>query len=126
MQKIIQSQQNAYRNLFVHHNAIKAINFKKKADSNDKLRENLILQYAIKDYIELIMKRVRHGQELSKDEIAFLSASEKVFEGKKLSTSDMVKIRDFILHRHSTDIKGLRECDYTLVIQELNSYGEGT
>ena len=77
------------------------------------------MQYAIKEYLELLVKRVKHEQELCKDEIAFFNASENLIEGKKLSTSNKVKIRDFILERYYTDINGLRECDHTLILDQI-------
>ena len=121
LQELCQSQQDDFRNLLLQHKALKAFNFRKKANSKDKLQENLILQYAIRDYLELLVKRVKHEQELSKDEITFFNASENVIEGKKLTTNNKVKIRDFVLERHSTDIKGLQECDYTPILQKMKS-----
>ena len=126
LQELCQRQQNDFRNLLVQHKALKAFNFKKKSVSKDNLQDNLVLQYAIKEYLELLVKRVRYGQELRKDEIAFFNASENLIEGKKLSTSDKVKIKDYILERHSVDINGLQECDYTTIFQEMSSCGKAT
>ena len=121
LQKLCQNQQDNFKNLLIQHKALKALSFRKKAASKEKLKENLILQYAIRDYLELLLKRVKCNQELSKVEIAFLKASEKIIDGKTLSTSDKVKIKDFTLNRHSTEINNLQECDYTMVFQELSN-----
>ena len=121
---LCQSQHEEFCNLLVQHKALKAFSFRKKASSKEKLRENLILQYAIKAYIELLLIRVKHEQELSKSEISFFNAFDNVIDGKKLSTSNMAKIRDFVLEHQSTEIDSLKECDYTLVFQELNGFKE--
>jgi len=126
LQELCQSQKDDFRNLLVQHKALKAFSFKKRAVSKDKLKESLILQYAIKDYLELLFKRVQYEQELSKDEIIFFNVSENLIEGKKLSVSDKIKIRDFIFERHSIAIKKLQECDYTLIFQKLSGYGKAT
>ena len=121
---LCQCQHDDFCNLLVQHKTLKAIHFIKKASSKEKLRENLILQYALKSYIELLLKRVKYNQELDKDEIAFFNAAKNIIDGKKISAGNMVKIRDYILERHTTDINNKKECDYTLVLQELNSYKE--
>jgi hypothetical protein len=116
---LYQSQQAKFRELLVQHKALKALNFRKKTASKEKLEENLIWQYAIKDYLKLLFKRGKHEQELEKAEIKFFNAFEQVIDGKKISTSDKVKIREYVLHRHSGEIKALKECDCSAVFQEL-------
>ena len=48
-------------------------------------------------------------------------AFEKVIDGKKLSTSDKVKIRDYIMEKHGREIKQLKECEYTAIMAELQN-----
>ena len=120
LQKLCQSYQDDFRNLYAQHKALKAYRLREKAASKEKSKENLILQYAIKDHIELLFKCVKDEQKLSKEEIAFFNASENVIEGKPLSASDKVIIKNFVLKRHSAAIENFQECDYTLIFQELN------
>jgi hypothetical protein len=53
---LCQSKQAEFRELLVQHKALKALNFRKKTASKEKLKENLILQYALRNYLELLFK----------------------------------------------------------------------
>lgn len=121
---LVNGQQQEYQNLLVEHKALKALQFRKKAKSKERLEENLTMQYAIRAYLVLLLKSGRHGQKMEKAEVVFFNAFEKVINGKKLSTSDKVKIRDYIMEHHKADIKALRECEIAPVLQELNDVPE--
>ena len=121
---LVNGQQQEYQNLLVEHKALKALQFRKKAKSKERLEENLTMQYAIRAYLVLLLKSGRHGQKMEKAEVVFFNAFEKVINGKKLSTSDKVKIRDYIMEHHKADIKALRECEIAPVLQELNDAPE--
>ena len=88
---LINGQQQEYQNLLVEHKALKALQFRKKAKSKERLEENLIMQYAIRAYLVLLLKSGRHGQKMEKVEIVFFNAFEKAINGKNLSTGDKVK-----------------------------------
>lgn len=120
----ITCQQQDFQKLLVEHKALKALQFRKKAQSKEKLTENLVMQYAIREYLVLLLKCGRHGQQLEKAEIVFFHAFEKAINGKKLSTGDKVKIRDYIMDHHGADIIALRECEITPVLEELNGAPE--
>ena len=124
MLALVNGQQQEYQNLLVEHKALKALQFRKKAKSKERLEENLTMQYAIRAYLVLLLKSGRHGQKMEKAEVVFFNAFEKVVNGKKLSTSDKVKIRDYIMEHHKADIKALRECEIAPVLQELNDAPE--
>ena len=121
---LVNGQQQEYQKLLVEHKALKALQFRKKAKSKERLEENLTMQYAIRAYLVLLLKSGRHGQKMEKAEVVFFNAFEKVINGKKLSTSDKVKIRDYIMEHHKADIKALRECEIAPVLQELNDAPE--
>lgn len=121
---MIAGQQQDFQKLLVEHKALKALQFRKKSQSKEKLTENLVMQYAIREYLMLLLKCGRHGQKLEKNENVFFNAFEKAINGKKLSTGDKVKIRDYIMDHHSAEIKALRECEIAPVLKELNDVPE--
>lgn len=119
LQAFHQRNQEQFRDLLVQHKALKAYNFIKKSASEEKLKENLVMQYALKNYFDLLFKRIKHEQDLDENEIVFFNAYEKVIDGRKISASDMVKIKDFIFKRHSDELNSFTECDCTAVFEEL-------
>lgn len=121
---LCESKQNEYRELLVQHKALKALQFRKKAALQDKMTESISMQYAIIEYVSLLIKRVKHGQELSKEEVMFFNAFEKVIDGKANSTNDKVKILNYVKAQHGTEIKQLKECEFTPMFIELRANTE--
>lgn len=117
---ITEKQQN-FQELLIQHKALKALQYRKKSEIKEQMTENLVMQYAIRAYLTLLLKSGRYEQELEKDEIVFFKSFEKVIDGKKLSTSDKVKIRDYIMEHHGREIKQLKECEYTAIMAELQN-----
>lgn len=118
---MVDEKKKEYQELHIQHMALKALQFRKKAASKERLQENLVMQYAIHSYISLLIKCGRLEQTLEKNEIIFFNAFEKVINGKKISTSDKVKIREYIMESHGNDIKALKECEFSKVLGELRS-----
>lgn len=116
---MITDKQQNYQELLIQLKALKALQFRKKSEVKEQLTENLVMQYAIKAYLSLLLKNGRYGQKLDNDEIVFFKSFEKVIDGNNLSTSDKVKIRNYIMKHHGSEIKQLKECEYTAVMAEL-------
>ncbi len=116
---IAEKQQTEFRELLVQHKALKALQFRKKSAVKEQITENLAMQYAIREYLNLLLKSVKYEYKLEKEEILFFNAFEKFIDGKKLSTSDKVKIRDHIMEHYGSEVKQLKECEYASVLEEL-------
>ena len=119
--EMITNKQQIYQELLIQHKALKALQFRKKSEIKEQMTENLVMQYAIRAYLTLLMKSGRYDKKLDKDEVVFFKAFEKVIDGKKLSTSDKVKIRDYIMEHHGHEIKQLKQCEYAVVMAELQN-----
>lgn len=118
---LIEESRQKYQELLIQHKALKALQFRKKSALKEHITETLVMQYAIKEYLTLLLKSGKYNNELEKSEIIFFNAFEKFIDGKKVSTSDKVKIRDYITEKYKTEIKHLKECEYSLVIDDLNA-----
>ena len=119
---MITDKQQNYQELVIQLKALKAMQFRKKSILKDQMTENLVMQYAIKAYLMLLLKSGRYDKPLEKDEIMFFTAFEKVIDGKKLTTSDKLKIREYITEHHSGEIKQFKECEYASVLEELQNH----
>lgn len=121
---MVEVQRSNFRELLVQHKTLKALQFRKKAASKKRLTENLVMQYAVKEYITLLIRRVKYEQKLGKDEKVFFTAFDRFIDGKGLSGADKARIRDHIMVRHYSEIKQLRECEYAEVFEELQHAGD--
>lgn len=83
------------------------------------LTENLTLQYSLFDYLSILMKRIRAGEKLEKDELRFLNAFEKVVNGDELSSSDKKTIKDYTTKRHEKEIKQQMPCNCNPLLENL-------
>jgi len=116
--------QKEFQELFVQHKALKALHFKKKADSKGRLQENLMMQYAIRDYLELLLKRVKTQQKFDGNEKAFFKAFEGVIEGAVLTGSDKTRVKEYVMTHHKAEIDALRVCDFAPTLQALNEWDQ--
>lgn len=119
--EMITAMKQNYRELLIQHKSLKALQFRKKTEFKERMKENLVMQYAIKEYLTLLMKSGRYDKKLEKNKILFFEAFEKVIDGKKLSTSNKVEIRDYIIKQHGREIKQSKECEYTDIMTELQN-----
>ena len=118
-------QKEDFQELLIQHKSLKAINFKKRAIAKEKMRGNLIEQYALKEYIDLLILRVREHKELSKEELMFFNAYEKAMNSGKTSSAIQVKVQNYITSKYETEIKKLKECDSASSISDLNNIKVG-
>lgn len=116
---LCEKHQQEFRELLLQHKALKVMQFRKRATTKEQMTESLTMQYAIMEYITLLTKRVKYEQKLTKEEIAFFNAFDGAIDGKQLSTTDKVKIAEYVKKNHGTEIKELRECDYSAALKEL-------
>jgi len=121
---LCKKQKTDFQELLIQHKSLKAINFKKRSAAKEKLRENLIGQYALKEYIELLILRVRESKELSKEELTFFNAYEKAMNGKP-SSATQVKVQNYIISKYATELKKLKECDCESAINNLSNMKVG-
>jgi len=119
--EMITDKQKNYQELLVQHKALKALQFRKKSAIKEQMTENLVMQYAIRAYLTLLLKNGRYEKPLERDEIIFFKSFEKVIDGKKVSTSDKVKIRDYIMNHYAHEIKQLKECEFISILEEIKN-----
>ncbi|MBQ9979342.1 MAG: LapA family protein [Clostridia bacterium] len=112
---------NDFANLLLQYKGLKALQIKKKTEMKEKMRETLVLEYGLKEYLDILYKRVKEKVELSQDEIKFYKSYDNVVEGNKLSRSDMEHIRKFIIDKYAINIDKLIECDCSESINRLEN-----
>lgn len=121
---LCQTHKQKFQELLIQQKALKAFQFRKKATNKEQMAECLTMQYAIFEYVNVLMKRVKYNQELTKEEIRFFNAFEKAIDGKPLSASDKVIVTEFVKATHAVEIREMRECDYAEMMQELAAQPE--
>lgn len=112
--------QKDYAELLLNVKALRAFSFEKKKVKGN-LAENVILQYSLYDYLTILLKCIRAGEKLEKEELRFLNAFEKVVNGDNLSNGDKNIIKDYTFKRHEQEIKKQMPCDCEHLLAELKS-----
>ena len=107
--------------MLLQYKGLKALQIKKKTEMKEKMRETLVLEYGLKEYLDILYKRVKEKVELSQDEIKFYKSYDNVVEGNKLSRSDMEHIRKFIIDKYAINIDKLIECDCSESINRIEN-----
>lgn len=114
--------QEAFDALLIQYKGLKVLQLKKRAECEGKLKDNLILQYGMKDYLTLLFDIVKNGRKLSKEEIVFFESFENVIEGKEISEKTFMKIKEFVITRHKNEIAALEHCNCSLEFQRIQEY----
>lgn len=114
--------QTSFDNLLLQYKGLKVIQLKKKAEMKGLLEENLVLQYGMKAYLNLLLNRVKNDKKLDKEELAFYNAFDSVIEGKKVSTNEFKTVKSYVISRYHTEIQSLTNCDFSLEFKMLEEY----
>ena len=114
--------QESFDNLLVQYKGLKVLQLRKKAEYEGKLKDNLVLQYGMKDYLNLLIDSVKHNRKLSSIELSFYQAFDDILEGKQVGASDFAKIKKYVLEKHSGEISALKPCDCTYEFRKIQEY----
>lgn len=122
LQNKIIGYQESFDSLFVQYKGLKVLQLKKKAEYEGKLKDNLVLQYGMKDYLTMLLDTVKTERKLTSDELSFYKAFDDVIEGKKIGASTLSKIKTYVLEHHKHEINALKQCDCSDAFQRIQSF----
>ena len=122
LQNAMKGYQDVYSDLYVQYKKIKVIQIKQKAEMEGKLKDNLILQYGMKDYLNLLFDVVKKERKLSEKENVFYKSFDNVIEGKKVSNKAFENIKEYVLETHKKEINNLKICDCSKEYEKLEQY----
>ena len=114
--------QDSFDNLYIQYKGLKVLELKKKAEYEGKLKDNLILQYGIKAYLEMLLDTVKKSRKLTSEEFAFYRAFDDVIEGKQVGTNAFLKIKEYVLSKYKREVNALTPCDCSIEFQKLQEY----
>jgi len=114
--------QESFDDLYIQYKGLKVLQLKKKAEYEGKLKDNLVLQYGMKAYLELLLDTVKKSRKLTDEEFAFYRAFDDVIEGKQVGKNSFSKIKEYVLSQYKHDINALKPCDCELIWQSIREY----
>ena len=121
--EILRDKQNdTIKRLLIDYKSLKIFDFVKRSKAKENIKAELALQYGTKEYLQLLLDRVKNNREFSNEEMIFFSAFDSVIEGKKISNKDIDKIKAYIFNKYRKEIKGLIPCDYNELVMEIKKY----
>ena len=126
LQSKIIGYQNSFDSLYiqykVQYKGLKLLQLKKKAEYEGKLKDNLVLQYGMKAYLEMLLDTVKKSRKLTSEEFAFYRAFDDVIEGKQVGTNAFLKIKEYVLSKYKREVSTLTPCDCSAEFQQLQEY----
>ena len=88
----------------------------------NEIREALLVQYASKDYLQLLLECAKGAHQMDKDDVRFYSAYNKLLAEKKLSNNERSCINSYVSERHQAELSSLRECDVQPTLDEIRDF----
>ena len=122
LEALREEQNNTINKLLINYKSLKLFGFAKRSKAKDNIKSELMIQYGTKEYLHLLLDRIKNNRELSKEEIVFINAFDDVIEWKKVSTKDFEKIKVYIFNKYRKEIKGLVPCDYSDLLLQVKNY----
>ncbi len=113
LQNCLKRHQDSFDNLYLQYKGLKVLELKNKAEYKGKLKNNLVLQYGIKDYLELLFDITKNERKLTNEECIFYKSFDGVIEGKKISDRNFEKIKEYVMSNHGKEINELKKCHLT-------------
>ena len=114
-----EQQQQQINEMFIEYQAFKIGHHKEKLKCKENIKGLLVYQYASKEYLTLLIDRVKNNKKIDKDALPFFSAFEQFIDGKDVSEKDAEIIKDFIVNKYGSEIEKLKECDYGYLLEEI-------
>ena len=122
IQSKMENYQNSFDNLLIHYKGLKVLQLKQKAEYENKLKDNLILQYGIKDFLALLLDTVKNERKLNSEELAFYKAFDDVIEGKQVDKTTFSTIKTYVINNHKREINALKPCDCNIEFEMIQNY----
>ena len=113
LQNCLKKYQDSFDDLYLQYKGLKVLELKNKAEQKDKLKNNLVLQYGIKDYLELLFDVTKNERKLTNEECIFYKSFDGVIEGKNISDRNFEKIKEYVMSNHRKEINELKKCYLT-------------
>lgn len=117
------SEQNEeIADLLVKYEALRIWQFSQRSELRDRVRESLVFQYAVADYLDLLVDCVRGGRKMDEGELGFYRAFAKTLSGKKTSDREKEQIKTYVVSRHGLQISQMRPCDTQRAFDRIREY----
>lgn len=122
LQEAVKAQNEEIAALLLKLKSLKIYQVVKKHEVKNEIREALLVQYASKDYLQLVLECARGAYQMDKEDIRFYNAYNKLLAEKKLSQKEQSCIDEYVQEHHQAELSSLQECDIQPVLDEIESF----
>lgn len=116
-----EQQQRQINEMFIKYQAFKIGHHKEKLKCKENIKGQLIYQYASKEYLTILIVRVKNNKKIDRSALPFFNAFEQFIDGKDVSEKEAGIIKDYIVKKYGSEIEKLKECDYDYLIEEIKN-----
>lgn len=120
LQELCRTQDEQLNVLMLKYKALKIFQFSKKNEARTNIRGVLVYQYAVHDYLTLLLMASRK-EKLKEEDVIFYNIFDKVIEGQEVCDEERNALKEYITYRHTSELRGLRLCDNTGLIQQIQN-----
>lgn len=124
LQGIVEEQNNEIELLITRYNSLGFFQFTERKELKERLEEELFGQYAVADYVNLLITCVNGDYEMDADDIKFYKGFGKILGNKVISYQEKQFVRSYVMKRHGREISALQECKPDAILQQLRSYNK--
>lgn len=122
LKDVIEEQNSEIAELLFRYKALKVIQFAKRRELKSDIQESLASQYAVSDYLQLLLSIASTGRDMEPEEAEFYRAFGKVLVDKNTSEAEREAIKAFVWERHAAELKSMTPCDMQPILDKLRDY----
>ncbi len=125
LRQVVREQNDELAALFLNYQSLKAWQLLRKRSLKNEIREELVIQYGMNDYVSLMLDRLETGRDFQDEETAFYIAFSRKLDNKSLSEEQEECISSYVLSKHSVEIGAMSQCDVSLDLDLINAFEGG-
>ena len=124
LQGIVEEQNNEIEILIERYKALGFLQFSERKKLKEELEDELLEQYAVAEYIGLLISCVNGDREMDPEDVKFYKGFGKMLANKVIGYQEKQLVRSYVMARHGAEIKALKECNPDDFLQQLRSYSK--
>lgn len=122
LKNVVEEQNAEITELMMRYKALSIFQISKKREMKQELKEQLVCQYAARDYLTLMFECATADRKMTKDEIVFFKTYGKIIADNVIDDFEVEQLRPLVYAVHGPEIDSLQECDALPVLDMIQSY----
>lgn len=122
LKNVVEEQNGEIAQLMLQYKALSVFQISKRREMRQSIQDQLVCQYAARDYLTLMFECATSDRKMTKDEIVFFKTYGRIIADNVIDDSEVEQLCPLVYAVHGSEIDALQECDAMPVLDMIQSY----